>query len=480
MSEPRKSATAAAAAAAAAMATAPGGRDSTAAADLGQALANAIELLRDERIEQAEPALEAILKRWPGQPDALHYLGVLRHTQGRIDEAVALIREALAAMPDFAGAWNNLGNVLLLAGRADEAADAYERAVRVSGDQASSAEAVRALNNLGVLHRKLKRPDRAELALREAVGRDPGFADAWYNLSITLIDTGRIPEGLTAHSKAVALWPEDVQPRQEVIRALLRLNERERAAKVLREWLAEDPGNAVAAHMLAACLAGAPGESAAVPERASDDYVQQVFDGFAASFDAKLEALDYRAPALVVQALADAVGKPAANLDIVDAGCGTGLCGPGLKPFAKRLAGCDLSEGMLRRAQARKLYDLLHQAELTYYLNMQPAAFDAVVSADTLCYFGALESALAAAYSTLRPGGALVFTVEALPGDDTDEHRLQANGRYAHGAAYLRRTLADAGFQPPTLRAEPLRMEGGEPVRGWLVSARKPARSTAE
>lgn len=445
-------------------------------ADLSKALAAAIELLREERIDDAEPALQAILKRWPGQPDALHYLGVLRHTQGRIDESVSLIREALAAMPEFSGAWNNLGNVLLLAGRGDEAAEAYEHAVQF-GSSGSEAEAVRALNNLGVLHRKLHHVDRSELALREAVRRDPAFADAWYNLAITLIDTGRIPEGLMAHSKAVALWPEEAQSRQEVIRALTRLGEHERCAKLLREWLAEDPGNPVAEHMLAACLASDTAGTA--PARASDEYVQQVFDGFAASFDAKLEALNYRAPGLVVDALRAAVGAPAGRLDIVDAGCGTGLCGPGLKPFARRLAGCDLSEGMLRRAHTRALYDVLHQAELMHYLRTQAAAFDAVVSADTLCYFGALEEALAAAHAALRPGGALIFTVEALP--EANEkgrgpaHRLRANGRYAHGADYLRTALAAAGFAARPLQAETLRMEGGEPVPGWLVTATKPA-----
>ena len=460
------------AAEAAATTAAAGARD--AATEIDQALVAAIEHLREERIAEAEPALQALLARRPGHPDALHYLGVLRHTQGRVDEAVALIREALAAQPDYASAWNNLGNVLLLAGRGDEAADAYEHAVRLGTGDRPAPEAVRAMGNLGALQRKLHRLERSEALLSRAVELDPAFAEAWYNLSATLIDLGRIPEGLKAHSQAVALWPEEAQPREEVIRALTRLGERERAARLLREWLAEDPDNPVAEHMLAACLADASAPGSA-PARASDDYVQQVFDGFAASFDAKLEALGYRAPGLVVEALREAVGEPAGRLDIVDAGCGTGLCGPGLKPFARRLAGCDLSEGMLRRAHARGLYSVLHQAELMHYLRTQPAAFDAVVSADTLCYFGALEEAMAAAHRALRPGGVLVFTVEALPEGSAVPHRLQANGRYAHAPEYLRGVLGGAGFELRPLQAQTLRMEGGEPVPGWLVSARRPA-----
>ena len=78
------------------------------------------------------------------------------------------------------------------------------------------------------------------------------------------------------------------------------------------------------------------------------------------------------------------------------------------------------------------VYELLHQAELVYYLDTQPAAFDAVISADTLCYFGPLEAAFAAIKRCLRSGGWLVFTVEALTAENGEEHQLQLNGRYAH------------------------------------------------
>jgi predicted TPR repeat methyltransferase len=433
---------------------------------LAEALATAIDHLKHERLDSAEPALLGVLARWPGQPDALHFLGVLRHAQGDTGAGIECIRAALASLPDHAGAWNNLGNLLLLDGRADEAVDAYAHAVRHAGDDHESALA---LNNLCCLHRRLGALGDSELAARQAIERAPDFGDAWYNLSLTLLKQGRVHDGLVANSRAVALWPQNAQPRHEVIRALMLLDERERAAELLRDWLTEDADNPVAAHLLAACGGDA------TPDRASDRYVEEVFDGFAASFDAKLEDLGYRAPALVTTALESVAGPPAAALDICDAGCGTGLCGPGLRPWARSLSGCDLSVGMLRRAETRKLYDRLHQAELTYYLATQPAAFDAVVSADTLCYFGVLGDAVQAAHQALRPGGWLIFTVEALADDEPNGHRLQTNGRYAHRHAYLRAALTEAGFERVDLRADTLRMEAGEPVAGWVVSGRKSA-----
>jgi predicted TPR repeat methyltransferase len=434
-------------------------------APAGQLLAQAVELLRAERIEEAESALDAVLRAQPGQPDALHFLGVLRHTQGRTDEAVALIRRALAQFPDNAGAWNNLGNVLLSAGRIDEATEAYERGVQAAPGQPDTALA---LNNLGTVYRRLGRPVDAEAACRRAIEVQPDFGDAWYNLSQALLAQGRVHDGVLANSRAIALWPRHLQARDQVIRALLLLGERERAAQLYREWLAEEPDNPVVVHQLAACLGGQQ------PERASDAYVEKVFDSFAASFDAKLEKLHYRAPELVAQALRSVAGEPRGSLHVADAGCGTGLCGPLVKPWATRLAGCDLSVGMLRRARERRVYDVLHKAELVHYLDTQPDTFDAVISADTLCYFGALGAPLSAARRALRQGGWLVFTVEALPPGANEAHRLQPNGRYAHAPEYVRSTLAEAGLELLELRAETLRSEAGLPVAGWLVTARRP------
>ena len=218
---------------------------------------------------------------------------------------MALIRRALALAPAHAGAWNNLGNVLLAAGRSDEATQAYERGAQAAPD---GTDAALALNNLGTLYRRLGRVSDAEAACRRAIAVRPDFGDAWYNLSLALMAQGKMHEGLLANSRAIALWPHHLQARDQVIRALLLLGERERAAQLYREWLAEEPDNPVAQHQLAACLGEAP------PERASDAYVRKVFDSFAASFDAKLEKLHYRAPELVAQALRLGRGQSAEQI----------------------------------------------------------------------------------------------------------------------------------------------------------------------
>ena len=50
---------------------------------------------------------------------------------------------------------------------------------------------------------------------------------------------------------------------------------------------------------------------------------------------------------------------------------------------------------------------------------------------------------------------------------------LHTSGRYQHSEAYLRRVLAQAGMEIASLETVTLRLEGGQPVIGFLVTARR-------
>ncbi|HEY7208417.1 MAG TPA: tetratricopeptide repeat protein [Gaiellaceae bacterium] len=425
----------------------------------------AVALQQAEQWAAASEIYGSILEVAPDHAGALHFSGVLAHQQERGDEAVALIERSLELEPDRADWHSNLGIVLQDRLRLDEAIAAYERAIALDPSHAN------AHNNLGVVLRAKGRAAEAEAAYRAAIRIDPDHADAHHNLGVLLNGLGRRREAARCFSKVITLRPRHPEARRLLALAYYTLGEVDEAIAVFEEWLREEPDDPIALHMLAAC------SGRDVPARASDAFVEKTFDSFAASFDAKLASLSYRAPALVAEMLAHAGVAATRSLHVLDAGCGTGLCGPLVAPYARRLVGVDLSEAMLDRARARNVYDELARRELTAYLRDSPDAFDVIVSADTLVYFGRLDEVAAAAANALRPGGVLVFTVEELSDAARgDGYVLSPNGRYRHAQEYLARVLAGAGLQPEIAPAE-LRLEAGEPVAGLVVAALRPAPS---
>ena len=429
---------------------------------LHDALRLAVELHRRGALDDAHTLYRRVLKLAPRNADANHFLGVLLHQKGRSEEAWPLIERSLSLNGKLADWHSNAGNVLLEMGRLDDAARAYERSAELAPERADIH------NNIGVLQRAQKRSNEAEASYRRAIELNPQFADAYNNLGNLLSDRGQVPQALDLYREALKLKPGHPGARKMLGIGYYAQGLIEKAAEVYREWLDEEPANPVARHYLAACS----GEQ--VPERASDAYVEDTFDRFANSFDAKLARLSYRAPQLIGEAVARACGEPAKSLAVLDAGCGTGLCGPLLAPYAARLEGVDLSAQMLAKAEPRGVYDKLVKAELTAFIQQAGAAYDLIVSADTLCYFGDLQAVCEAAREALHAAGCLVFTVEALPDAEIGEgFRLNPHGRYSHSEAYVREVLLRSGFQVEAVRREVLRNENARPVEGWLVTARR-------
>lgn len=424
-----------------------------------QALNLGVQMLKVGALDDAARLYDTLRSALPDDPNVLHFSGVVAHQQGRSEEAIALIRRSLEIDPKQPDCHSNLGIIYNALHRADDAIAAYHQAIALEPAHAN------AYNNLGILLRSTRRVAEAETAYRKALELDPKFIEAYHNLGVLLASIGRTQEAVICYCKVTTLSPRHPETRRMLGLAYCVLGQRDKAIELYEEWLKEDPGHPVVTLLLAGCT------GRDVPARASDACVQIIFDNFAASFESKLAHLQYRAPALV-QTMLEASGRPAAKqFDVLDAGCGTGWCGPLVAPYARHLTGVDLSAGMLEQAKAKAVYDVLEQAELTQYLQAHPQAFDIIVSADTLVYFGDLVPVITAAAAALRPNGLFVFTLEQLADQDAgSDIRLEPHGRYTHAQPYAERVLRGAGFAADIVHAE-LRMESGVPVRGLVIRA---------
>jgi predicted TPR repeat methyltransferase len=413
-------------------------------------------------LHAAAQRYRAILAIAPHHPDALHYLGVLLHQQGQSGAALPLIESALLHAPAYVDARNNLGNVQKELGRSAEAAETFRQVIAARPDFAP------AYNNLGVVLKAQSRCAEAAEAYRQCLALAPDFAECWANLGNALRALNQVQDAMTAYCKAIELAPQSMDAYHNLGQALVTSGRHAEALEVYRQWQWQQPDNPAIAHMIAAVAGGA------APSRASDGYVQNTFDRFASTFDEVLKELEYRAPLLCGALVGTLVGAARGDLDILDAGCGTGLCGSVLRPYARALDGVDLSPKMLEKAALRGSYRRLDVAELTAWLAAHPTSYDLIVSADTLCYFGALDDVSAAAAAALRPGGYLVFTLEALPNATAPlPFQLNPHGRYSHSEQYAREVLTKAGLTVLQIRQDILRTELNVPVAGLAIAAQR-------
>lgn len=360
----------------------------------------------------------------PGWAEAHYNLATLQADMGDTPTAEAGYRRALALKPGLAQAANNLANLLDGRGERDEAIALLQRTLKVNPAFAQ------AWGTLGYLFLGARRPEVAEMALQRAISLDPSMAAAWDNLAEARRQRG------------------DLEGAREAYEALLRI----------------DP-SAEAARFALATLNGQ------TPEAPPDSYVRGLFDGMAKEFDNRLvDVLGYRLPFEFVRYLDDVLHTPA-SLDVLDLGCGTGLCGQAIRPWARRLHGVDVSPRMLEEAEARGIYDALREGGLVDFLEQLPDdGWDVLLAMDVLVYLGGLEALFAQARRVLRSDGLIMFSIETpRSGDD---YALLPTGRYAHSIGYIERLAAEYGFTVDRNETIPLRREGGAMLPGRLLRMR--------
>ena len=403
----------------------------------------------------------------PSFDEGRFYLGVALHHLGQHERAVALLRACLAAADGRVDWANKLGNILNAQDRFAEAVEVFEQAIAKDPAQAQL------WSNLGASQERLGNLHQAERAYQTAISLEPESPDVYRLLSALYERQHMQVEAVRAYSAGYVVSPRETTTPYLLAKAYYVLGRLDEAAEVYRAWKVAEPDNPVPAHLFAAC-SGHSADDAAIPDRCSEAYVSMTFDDYADHFEGKLNALDYRGPHLLESLLVEHLSDGAC-LDVLDAGCGTGLCAPVLRPYARRLIGVDLSGAMLEIARQRGLYEELHKAEIETYLSHAAIAadpYDLVACMDTLIYFGAIESLFTRFAASLKPDGWLIFTTE-ICAEGADPYQLNPSGRYSHSVSYLRDVMERCGLDCIVMDRQTLRTELQLAVAGVIVLARR-------
>ncbi|MBV8962260.1 MAG: methyltransferase [Hyphomicrobiales bacterium] len=308
-------------------------------------------------------------------------------------------------------------------------------------------------------------------------GLPPGFSssndvglDRRYRWAKAALDAGESREACEILRQSVAEAPSWAPAWKLLGDALVASGEPEQARGAYERTDALDHAGRLGARLELARL------GAIAPKDAMQKgYVAALFDEYSDRFDAHLlERLNYRAPDLMLRALREVCATKARALRFehaLDLGCGTGLMGEAIRPFAGLLTGADLSSGMLAKARAKLVYDDLFQGEIVEFLRARPrSGADLILAADVLVYISDLQPLFAAVAAALCPRGLFAFTVQSCDEAATlHGYLLGLDNRFAHSQAHLRKAAASQTLEVAHLANVVTRHDAGRDVQGFMV-----------
>lgn len=387
-----------------------------------KALGQLAELyLNHQQYEQATDLFERRLKIQPRHAEAWHSLGQAQSQLKLYENAITSFKQCLAIHSQHPQANHDLANMLTTLGDHTTALNFYFKQLEINP-----------LN------------------------------ESYFNIGVLLMYQERSKEAITYFEHAHKQTPDDINILINLASLYLKLKQYHRAQQYYEHALTLEPNNLELKHILAAIT------QQSLPQRAPAPYLTHLFDQYAPHYDQHLtQVLRYNVPNLLFTAVRDITDLNDFNL--LDLGCGTGLCTEAFKPITQHRTGIDISEKMLAIAKQKAIYDELICSDIETYTYEKPN-LNLIVAADVFSYLGDLSIVLQQCHANLTQKGLLCFTLEQSAEKD---YLLQKNIRYAHHENYILKCLQQNHWNLLKLTKITLREQNKKPVAGFLVIAEK-------
>ena len=426
----------------------------------------ATSLYENQDYKKARQIAQKVLKLDSTNIQAYINLGNIEYLEKNFDQALQYYERAYALNPENYITCVNLANTYFDMKNYEQAVNFAKQSIKQDSNQVMS------WTILGNAEFELENYTDSVKAFEQALKLDSG--DYWLHnyISQAYQKLANWSEAFSEAWQAIELSSDEDSQHINFGYMLYESSlekEDELIQKYARLWLQKYPDNQIARHMGNSVL------NDSIPARANDEYLKNIFDVFAPDFEQVLASLEYRAPQEISEYLQSLFLKQKnPKLKILDAGCGTGLCGNFLKSYSKLfgLYGVDISEKMLSEAKKKKIYHKLYCDELEHFFATQKQQFDMVVSADVFTYFGDLSKVVSGVSKSLTSKGRFIFTVSENYFNDND-YFLHSSGRYLHSQKYIENLLVNNCFSIEKMKKCKLRNEGSNQVFGFLFAAQK-------
>jgi predicted TPR repeat methyltransferase/lipoprotein NlpI len=366
----------------------------------------------------AKPYYKTALDQDPNDAELKHCAGVNLLALDDQEAALLYLLEAYALDPKLEDINHNLAAVYLTQGQ-------FKNAVHHWLREHHKSPTTDTFYNIGVSYQYLNRLEDARNYLQEALKRDPSHLGALINLGANALQCFDHPLAINYYQRALTLSPND----QSIIHVLNALQGKQQ-------------------------------------HQTPTEYTQGLFDQYANHYDEHLtKVLNYQVPTLMLRMINEHTRRE--KLKILDAGCGTGLMGEVLQPFASHLVGVDLSAKMIDKAREKDIYNKLIQGNIT---DVQEASFDAIILADVMPYIGDPNELFHWAASQLTANGLLCLSFE-----DSEEPKwhLQKTARFCHNSDDISDLLVKNHFEIQEILPCKLRKQLGKSLSGKIIAATK-------
>jgi tetratricopeptide (TPR) repeat protein len=166
--------------------------------------------LGNQAVSQFQEAQKSAPEKDPNAHLLWARLGEAYDLAGRNDDAINAYQQAISAKPDNAGYYNNLGNVLARAGKIDDAKAAYTKSAELD-----PANAGMAWRNFGISLYQVGRMQEAVEPLQKATQADPKNPQGWYLLGACLVASADYKQ--VGDKMEVTLKPGTIEAYQKAI-----------------------------------------------------------------------------------------------------------------------------------------------------------------------------------------------------------------------------------------------------------------------
>jgi predicted TPR repeat methyltransferase len=454
-------------------------------------LANALKM--QGLLDEAAEILQKAIQLNPDYSAALNNLGILYFSQENFVEAIKCYQLAIEKQPNFWDAYYNLGLAFSKTNQFNAAIATYETLVKQTSDHSA------AYFQLGRLYLHQERIDDAITYFQRIAEAHPDHAETQINLATCYLKKSALKEAKSHYLQAMKLTPADTQILFNLGIINMQQGLTDNAIQYYQRAIQLDPDYFAAHNNLGVAFLAKQHSSFALHHfkeaqrlqptnkaigyavqmlsenrqlsASPPEYITTLFDAYADHYEQHLlEGLDYQVPQLLFQAITKNNAITKKKMDILDLGCGTGLCGISFKPLAKTLTGVDLSPNMITIARQKKIYDDLAAEDLLLFLQQKNTSYDLIIAGDVFVYIGDLNPVFTAMTDALRTEGLIAFNTEIASEED---FTMNQSGRFSHKKTYLDHLAATHNLAIIDYEQVITRQQNNEPVHGHIYVLKK-------